>query len=495
VRWMSFPHPIGTFVLAFVILIGSGGELAARGGGGMGRMGGGGISRGGMARNGSLGGYQRPAPSARTTGRRASQDRTSTSERSTSQGSRSGESRSNDGSFETRRGETVDWESEVTRGENGLQRETSWESTSGASGQGSSKVRIEDGRVQSVDRSRHVESATGETLDRQVSSSRDGDWIVREGSVRTSTGVDADTASAIRKTDDGYVARGAVSGKNGAAAGTIVRNGDDVYARGGRIEGDDVTWGRVHCNDGNCQGGRVTADIDDYYLEPYYYYPYYYGWYSCPPGGVQTWSGAYGTPVYGCSHVTVIETTIALGPAPSDSSSYLTEGSGSRDENGRLSASEARVTSAPVLMYEIDPSVVVYSTDYEPEGVYSVKRGERHFWVPGAKKGARDIDNWTKLASSMPAPTANASMITYGIGSQVVYFTSERPAPGFYSAPSNNMFVWIPGVREPRDGDLAVIDRAIEAHRAGGQNALDREARKLELNRDPPPGKTASITK
>lgn len=442
-------------------------------------MRGGGYSRGGMARSGSIGGYPGSTRRSGSDYRRAPSQRTTPSQR--------GDSRSNEGSFETRRGHTVDWESEVTRGDDGFQRETSWESTSGASGSGSSNVRVQDGQVQSVDRSRHVESASGETLDREVSSERDGDWVVREGSIKTSTGIDADTASAIRRTDDGYVAHGAISGRDGAAAGTIVRDGDDLYVRGARIEGDDVTWGRVRCNNGRCTGGRVTADLDDYYYYPYYYYPYYYGWYSCPSGTVQTWNGAYGTPVYGCSHVTVVETTIALGPSDS-SRSLAGDPSSSVAASGSTSSSgEARVTSAPVLMYEIDPTVVVYSTDYRPAGVETVKKGDRHFWAPGPKDKSREVEQWASLASAMPAPTANATLITYTIGSRTVYLTNERPAPGYFSESSDQLFAWIPGVRKPSESDREAIGTAIAAHRAGGRNALDREARKLEANREPPP--------
>lgn len=482
-RWMKLPGAVSVVAMACVLVLASAGELAARGGrGGGGGMGRGGFSRGGAARSGSIGGYPGTSRGGGTDYRRAPSDRSPPRQRSEPRNSQSGDSRSNDGSFETRRGNTVDWESDVVRGDDGFERNTSWESSSGASGSGSSEVRVKDGEVQSVDRSRHVESASGETLDRDVSSHREGDWVVREGNIKTSTGVDADTASTIRKTDDGYVARGAVSGKHGAAAGTIVRDGDDLYVRGGRIQGDDASWGRVHCNNGRCTGGRVTADIDDYYVYPYYYYPYYYGWYSCPSGSVQTWSGAYGTPVYGCRHVTVVQTTIALGP--SDSSRML---AGDSASSPSTPSNEARVTSAPVLMYEIDPTVVVYSTDYRPEGIAAVKKGERYYWTPGPKDKSREVEKWASQASAMAGPTANATLITYTIGSRTVYLTNERPAPGFFAEPSDQLFAWIPGVRDPTQADRESIGTAIAAHRAGGRQALDREARKLEDDHAPPP--------
>ncbi len=471
------------FVLVCLFVLAAPGDLAARGGGGRGGGGGfgggarggggsGGFSRGGAARNGSIGGYDR--------------SRAGGGSRGSGQGSRAsgqsgygraGESRSNSGSFENRRGESVDWESSVTRGEDGLTREGSWSSTSGASGSGSAKIQVKDGQVQGVDRSRQAENAKGETIERTASSERNGDWVEREGSVKTSTGVDAESAGVVKKTDDGFIAQGAVVGKEGAAAGTIVKDGGDVYARGAATDGDSVTYGRAHCSGGTCYGGTVKTDINHYYIEPYYYYPYYYGWYSCPYGSVQTWHSAYGTPIYGCSNVTVIHTTIALGPSSTTSS---TSGSGS-------ALPEAQVTSAPVLMYEVAPDVVVYATTYRPEGVYAEKQGTRFFWAPGPKKSSSDAKGWIEKAGSMPAPSANATVITYTIGKRIVYLTNERPAPGFFAESASHLFAWIPGVREPDEEELDTIRTAITAQRAGGQAALDREARKLETSREPPP--------
>ena len=480
------PRLRSVLVVVAALLLAPAAELAAgggRGGGGRGgggfSRGGGGFSRGGAARGGSIEGYDRSrAGSGAWSGDNASRPAKST--RSPSQGGAPG-STSRDGSFENRRGETVDWSSSTTRTEDGIQHEGSWESTSGASGSGSSNARIEDGKLQGGDRSRHVESAQGETLDREVSSQRKGDSVEREGSLETSTGIDADSAGTIKKTDDGFVAQGAVSGKNGAAAGTIVKDGNQVYARGAATDGDKVTWGRAHCNSGTCTGGRVTADIDHYYHQPYYYYPYYYGWYSCPYGSVQTWHGAYGTPIYGCSNVTVVHTTIALGPSSSDASK----------SGGGTGSREAQVTSAPVLMYEIDPQVVVYATSYEPVGVYSVEQGTRFYWAPGPSQKAADAKKWIEQAGAMPAPTANATVITYTIGKQLVYLTNEAPAPGFFSEPSDQLFAWIPGVRKPSDEERDAIRSAITAQDAGGRAALDREARKLEKNREPPPASDA----
>lgn len=540
-RGIAFVRAARLLALIAVLAIATPLELSARGGrGGGGRMGGGGFSRGGIARSGGISRPSRSSPSSdrsarsRSTSRsdprrssstrdgerRSSPDRNiwgdigndpSSRPSSPSASTRTGDSRSRDGSFETRTGETVDWESEVTRGEDGLERNTTWESTSGASGSGSSTARMENGQVQ-VDRTRHAESASGETIDRSWSAQREGDWIVREGDIKTSTGIDANTNTAIRKTDDGFVVHGAGSGRNGDYAGTIVKKGDDVYGRGVRVDGDEVSWGRVHCDSGRCTGGRVTADIDDYYDYPYYYYPYYYGWYSCPPGQIDSWHGAYGTPVYGCSNTVVISTTLSLGSSGSDStssaytgassnarsssSSGLNSGSSVATASGSKSAasgvpSEARVTSQPVLMYELAPDLVVYSSDKKPQGVHAAKYGKRYFWAPGPTKADPRTDDWLRRASEMKAPTANASIITYGIGGQVVYLTSEKPSPGYFSETSDQLYAWMPGVLHPNDAQNDAIGTALAAHRAGGRQALDREARKLEQKRDPPPASAA----
>ena len=47
--------------------------------------------------------------------------------------------------------------------------------------------------------------------------------------------------------------------------------------------------------------------------------------------------------------------------------------------------------------------------------------------------------------------------------------------------------MWIPGVQEPTDEERNLIQTAITAHRSGGKDALDREVRKLEANRERPP--------
>ncbi len=477
---------------AVILLIGIATEIEARGGrgggggfrGGGGR--GGGISRGGPARGGSVR-YERSGGGYR------SQDRSRGGSWSGRGGQESWSERGGErswdrsgtiereGSFENRRGETIDYSGSATRTEDGIQREGSWESSSGASGSGKGEIKVEDGKVQSRERTGHVENSKGETMDREVQSERHGDHVHREGKVETSTGVDAESKGRIKKTNDGFIAQGGVVGKDGAAGGTIARKGDQTRIRGGATDGDTATWGRVNCRGSRCTGGRVTVKAKDYYQNPYYYYPYYYGYYSCPYGSTHSWNSRYGTPVYGCANVVVIHTTISLGVADTSSSSFTgTPATPSWP-------TEAEVSSAPVLMYEISPEVVGYATTYEPQGVYAEQMGERYVWVPGPAAESPDAKRDVTAAGGMREPTANATVITYEIDGRIVYLTNEHPIPGYYAEPTDQLFVWIPGVQEPTDEDRKLVETVIRVHQSGGNEALDREVRKLEVGREPPP--------
>jgi hypothetical protein len=499
--------------LAGLFVFGLATDVDARGrGGGGGGFRGGGISRGGPARGGSIrhersgGGYRsydrgRGDYGSRDRGGSGAGDWGASDGRQRRGGFESGESVERDGSFETRRGETVDYSGSVTRTEDGFEREGSWSSTSGASGGGSGSVTTGDGEVQSSDRSRHATGAGGETVQREIHSERHDDHVDREGSIRSSTGIDADSKGTIKKTDDGFVARGAVAGENGVAGGTVVRKGDHTLARGGATDGKRATWGRVHCTGSRCYGGRVTANIRTYYRDPYYYYPYYYGWYSCPYGGITTWYSRYGTPIYGCANVVVVHTTISLGSSdadyvPSTDGNWFADsgskGGGSRAATtSRTGPKESAVSSAPVLMYEINDEVVSYATSYEPVGVYSVQHEDQFYWLPGPAKESKEASQWSASASDMKQPTANSTVITYAVGERIVYLTNERPIPGFYSESADELFVWIPGVQEPSDEERAIIREVVAAHRAGGKDALDREVRKLQQGREAPPENVA----
>jgi len=199
-------------------------------------------------------------------------------------------------------------------------------------------------------------------------------------------------------------------------------------------------------------------------------------------GSTTTWYSRYGTPVYGCANVVVIQTTISLGSSGTDYRTYNSSVSGSA-----LTAPEASVSSAPVLMYEENDDVSVYRTSYKPTGVYFSEKDGQYYWAPGPSSESADASEWTSAAASMKEPTANSTVITYTVGDQIVYLTNEKPLPGYFSEPTDQLFVWIPGVETPTDEQREIIARVIKAHSSGGQAALDREVRKLEKDRDPPP--------
>ena len=471
-------------VLIFLVALTAEVEAGRRGGGRGGGFRGGGISRGGPARGGSIrhersgGGYRSYDP-----GSRSGRDRYGSMDRGETRSRRDPGSAEREGGFENRRGETIDYESTVTRTDEGLHREGSWSSTSGASGGGSGDFKVSDGKLQSSDRSRHAESASGETLDRQIESERHGDHMDREGQIQSSTGIDAESQGTVQKTDDGFIAQGGIVGDEGAAAGTIVRDGDQTFARGVATDGTTATWGRVHCTGSHCYGGRVTADVGSYYRYSYYYYPYYYYWYSCPYGGVSSWYNQYGAPVYSCANVVVIHTTISLGMSDSSDSS-----------GGYGFAEEAKVASAAVMMYEVSPEVSVYATPSIPVDVYAVRDDGFYYWLPGPAKESDEVNQLIAEASELDRATGNSTVITYAAAGRTIYLTNERPIPGYYSEQSDHLFVWLPGVKDPTDEEKELVGLVISAHREGGQAALDREVRKLEEDREEPPGREGEVS-
>ncbi|MBW2389063.1 MAG: hypothetical protein JRG89_11585 [Deltaproteobacteria bacterium] len=469
-----------TLFLLLVLLVAMDADARGRGGGG--RRGGGfqgarnsGISRQGPASWGSVR-HSQPSRSRSGSMNRQSRTQSGTFSRETQRGGTHEGTRDRDGNTTTREGtytgpggETIDYSTSRTRTEDGISRSGSFETSTGATGGGSAEVKLGNDGFESAERSRHIETADGETGTREISSERDGDWVVREGEIKTSTGIDAESAGAIKKTDDGFIARGAIEGDDYAAVGTIVKDGDDFYVRGAATDGDEVTWGRAHCDGGKCYGGRVTADIDSYYYYPYYYYPYYYAYYACPAGTSTVITGYYGTPVYSCSHTVIIHTT------------FMTQSS------SQSSGVEVAVTSSPVVMYELSKDVVVYSTSYEPQGVYSVKKDGRYFWPPGLAEDSPEAGEWIEQAAEIEQPSANASVIIYTIGDRSVYLTNESPVTGIHFERSGALFVWIPGVRDPSAEERDAIATAITAHGEGGSSALEAEVRKLQDERSPPP--------
>ncbi len=281
----------------------------------------------------------------------------------------------------------------------------------------------------------------------------------------------------FKKTDDGFIARGAFAGDHYAGAGTIVRDGNNSYRRGAITNGNSTVYGRSHCNGGSCYGVRGTVDINSYYYYPYYYYPYYYAYYACPPNSSTFVVGYYGTPVYSCANVFVVSTTVTVSSFSSASP-------------GTSRPIEVQATSAPVVMYDLEAGVVVYSTSYEPVNVYSMKHDGRHYWVPGIHKQSEQADESIALALKSGKPSANATVITYKIGDHLVYLTNEPPAKGIHSQKADKLHAWIAGTREPTDEERDAIATALTAHRSGGSASLEREVRKLQESRAPPASPT-----
>jgi hypothetical protein len=498
-RWLA--------IFAVLIMLGMVfGEAFARGrgggrrGGGGGMRGGGGYSRSGPASYGTMGsgrstrsrssgawGSGSTNPSGRSRSDTGAGSR-ETRRGGTIEGERTGGSY--EGTYTGRGGETVDYSGSVKRTDDGLERSGTWESSTGATGSVDSKVGVEDGRVTGAERSRQGESASGETIERTVSSERHGDVVEREGEIKTSTGIDAETESRIKKTDDGFAAEVYAEGKDGEAYGQIVRDGDDVYARGVSRDGDDVSWGRMHCDSGRCTGGRVHADLDDYDGYPYYYYPYYYAYYACPPGHSTVVIGSYGTSVYSCSTTVIISTTVTY--SSSNSFSETTSSGGGYSGGQAKVQAQAQVKSSPVVMYEISPKLVVYATSYDPEGLYAEKSGEYYYWVPGAAKGTPEVKKWIKQAQQRDEPTANSTVITYTINDRLVYLTNERPMQNIHAEQADGLYAWLSGVAAPNEKQQDALTTALTTHREGGEKALDAKVRELQEGREPPaPGKGA----
>jgi hypothetical protein len=147
---------------------------------------------------------------------------------------------------------------------------------------------------------------------------------------------------------------------------------------------------------------------------------------------------------------------------------------------------EVQATSAPVVMYELEPSVVVYSTSYEPEGLYSVAHTDRYYWVPGVKKKSPLAAERIERAIEAKKPSANATVITYQVGDDLVYLTNEPPVDGIHAQSSDRIYAWIPGTSEPSQQQTDALATALTAHRDGGSASLEREVRKLQESRQPP---------
>jgi hypothetical protein len=313
---------------------------------------------------------------------------------------------------------------------------------------------------------------------------RPGGRLEGDNGLRPEAGNRVGTPGSEKRTPDGYVIKDRGNRSSGADSRNRSRDSDASRARASAQNGGVAKYRNSHCNGSRCYGGRSRARRRYYNRHSYYYYPYYYGWYSCPPRGMSTWHNRYGTPVYGCANVIVISTTISMGGGPSETD-YKTYNS--LTPTSSLTASEASVSSAPVLMYEAADDVPVYRTTYKPSGVNFSEKDGMYYWAPGPSGESEDAEKWNAAAAGMKEPTANSTVITYTVGDRIVYLTNEEPLPGYFSQSADKLFVWIPGVKDPTDEERALIVRVIRAHEAGGKIALDREVRKLEKGREPPP--------
>jgi hypothetical protein len=381
-------------------------------------------------------------------------------------------------------GQSASHTGSVTKDDGSFSYSGSGSTSAGASSHTTASGTTSDGRVQSMNTSMSGTNADG------VSGSHDGSWnrtedgVQYNGSSSTSTGKWSDSAAEVTKTDDGFVAHGATVNSQGAASGTVVKDGDQVYGRSVSTNGEQVTHNRTSCVDGSCTTTSVTTTsaptVQQYYAAPYYYYyPQYYAYYACPPGSVHVVTGGAGTAVYSCGVTPVISTTIPLTAA------MMAVAAKGKQAHGETPAT-AQVTSSPVVMYRVASDTVVYATSYEPQGLYWEDVKDRYLWVPGAATASSAVKTAIEHASTMSVPTANATVITYTISGERVYLTNEAPIAGTFSERADVLYAWIPGVRSPTQAQKDAIATAVTAHQQGGAQALASEVQKLQQGKPAP---------
>jgi hypothetical protein len=365
----------------------------------------------------------------------------------------------------------------MTTGNGNFNYQGSGSTTAGGSSHSSASGTYSDGKVDTMDTSISGKNAAGETGSHDGNWNRNGDTMNYHGSSSTSTGKWSNSAGTVTKTDDGFVAHGATNTSQGAGAGTVVKDGNDVYARSVTTNGETVTRSHTTCYDGQCYGGTVTTNVQQYYAAPYYYYyPQYYAYYACPPGGMSVMVGSYGTSVYSCPVTPVISMTVPL-------TAMMMAG---MSKSKAAKATSAQVTSSPVVMYEVSSEAVVYSTSYNPKGMYWENVKGRSYWVPGAAKASREVKKAIQRAGAMTTPTANATVITYTIGEDLVYLTNEAPLTGIYSQRADVLHAWIPGVTNPTEAERNAIATAVTAHEQGGAKALASKVEELQKSKPAP---------
>jgi hypothetical protein len=383
--------------------------------------------------------------------------------------------------YTTRRGGTVDTD-KTTDGDT-TTRDTTWTGEDGQSadhtgsvtkddgsydysgsssgGRGSSDATVNgtysDGKADSAHTSVTGTDAAGETGTHDGNWNRDGDTVTYHGDSSTSTGRDSAAAGAVTRTDDGFVARGAAVGDRGVAAGTVVKDGDQVYGRSVTTNGESVNRNATDCNGGDCNRVTTTTEAAPYGAAVPYFVPY--SSYPCP-SGVDMVPSASGDIVYSCAVTPVVTTTIPLTAAVATA-------------NGAAAPpASAQVTSSAVVMYQVSPDTVVYATSYAPQGLYAQEVNGRYYWVPGVAAASAEVTDAINAAENMEQPTANATVITYAIGSDLIYLTGQPPARGIYAQSGSSLYAWVPGVTQPTEIQRDAVGTSLTVHGQQGARAL-----------------------
>jgi hypothetical protein len=390
----------------------------------------------------------------------------------------SGNTTTRDVDYTGANGQTADHSGSLTKDDGDFSYSGSGSTSAGASSHTNASGTYADGRVTSMNTSMSGQNAAGETGSHDGHWNRDGDTVSYSGNSQTSTGRDSEAAGWATKTDDGWVAHGAAANNQGAAAGTVVKDGDDVYARSVSTNGTTVNRNYTNCVGGDCTRTTVTTTPPPYYptVTQYAYYPASYAYYACPPGGMTVYAGA-GAAVYGCSVTPMVTTTIPLAAIMAMASHKKGQAAGQ--------PATAQVTSSPVVMFQVTSDTVVYATSYAPKGLYWEKAKDRSLWVPGAAQGTAEVKRDIELAREMIAPTANATVITYTMGSSLVYLTNQPPLAGIYSQRAGSLYAWMPGVAKPTTAERDGIATAVTAHEQGGSKAIAAQVQKSEQQARP----------
>jgi hypothetical protein len=379
-------------------------------------------------------------------------------------------------------GQSAEHSGSVTKDDGDFAYSGSSSNSAGASSHTTASGTYANGQVTSLNTNMNGKNAAGQTGSHDGNWNRNGDTVSYYGNSQTSTGRQSAAAGTATKTDDGWVAHGAAEDNQGAAAGTVVKDGNDVYARSVSTNGTTVNHNYMNCQGVNCTRTTVTTVPPPYYpvsVAQYSYYPSTYAYYSCPPGSMTVMSGMGGAAVYSCGVTPVVSATVPL--------MAMMAMAHKKQQQSAPGAPPptAQVTSSPVVMYQVSSDTVVYSTSYSPQGLYWEKVKDRSFWVPGAATGSSTVQKDIERASQMSAPTANATVITYTIGGSLIYLTNQAPLPGVYTERAGQLYAWMPGVTKPSSSQKDTIATAVTAHEQGGEKALAAQVEKTQQQKPP----------